>query len=1722
MSLSQIKVGHANINKGLSLSKAKDIWAFLKVEDIKLGFFTETGPPLFDVGKYSNLFAGYKFIIYKNTKNIDKNGILVVWDKSVFNECEVIVKFHKDCNGYCGNIISWVAKDLGVAFLCVYAPNGAGENWMFLVRCMTLYRKLQKKYTTIITGDLNVTLNLNNRLSEVMPDRGYLQHSAKVASLLSSYGLLSVQEAFDNTVIPTRVHYNGTETTLDYFLTEEKGLDIIEFCVKLPISATFSDHCPLIVQINVAIAIEDGEPAFTVDVDGIGTDSIQSFRKHLSECMEQYVEPLTGTLNKESLEKRDIDLIEDVVSNITGDVLREAKEAFGVKRAIRSSRSMNGRVDAHVDKEWINTYRSLKAVGKAMEVVRKLKCYHTKGIQIKKDSVWSSWDIPRAIIEWSKKTPLKLFCYFSEEITINRSDNVVFVSRSSKRQTPVKIVNGNRCKEFGVFGSVLEVSLFLRNNSTIVNKLTRSDGFVFGERETLIRAFNGQFWVQMINRTDYRRINDGLKKMNLQHLVISANMDVDKWNATANVEFSKLMEFRRTLNDKMVEESANNAVKFQRRLFFTNRKKLSKLLYNNNKISSLTRLKDKDSKEWVDDFDAVAKRVSEFWAAEANSEHTGPGWCWGNLCSSPIKEWTKRDIIAPITFSEVLYCLFSKGDKSTPGIDDLSYRFLKLCPEKVLRILVTLFNVLYFHNVIPECWKTAVTILIPKKGIPEWESDWRPITLQSALFKTYTTILNKRLMRFMLANSLISEAQNGFIPIDGCCDQTLLLQAAIRDAKQHKRKLYLLFVDFKNAYGKASHKAIGEVMDKFGIPKIMCNFVRTKLEGCKFRLRFNGFESEPIEQNSGVAQGDPNSPLEYIIFQEPLHRWIETHCKGYTFSTVSDLTNNMTHKQNGYADDIVGLTSSLDDLETMLSGVNKFCEWGGSNINAKKCAIMALDYSNLDPYVTINLKVKGEKIPCVKEYTYLGVVVNAYLDSASTCLNIDNKLAPKLIAIDRSTLDGLQKIEMMKAVVLGTFRYYMPNVNFTGSYLNGWNKICRKLVRRWLGTFRLPNAAIHLPISFDSLGVTDLITLDGIRKTAFLAKKLCSKREKVRTVSHMMLQGEQQYNHLAAGEGNLLLPEIHNFMERPNETQILRASTAKHGKLAIRYNAVQTMCICGFRKGQSEDVIQCIGCSTWFHKGCIIEEEQLEPRAFWCPKCTIQEISHVEADFRMLERDVTGVYNDILFEDTKLGLSWSERIPEWEADIMWELFSGSRDKVHRLVNGQWWVDYDKVAPPNAVNIKASAVCEKNTDGSVNLDKEIDGIAETLMTTEHKCLAIHLYNNLLYKILTKGWIARWKYNFGRNSKGKTPVVWNNLLRLDKVLSSCSIDTTWLQDPKGNMEHRVKFNFHDTFQKMWSVYVNNRQLDPNKVEQELTHNVMAWEFENWKGSSSSIDKSVKSEELLKLSSKYLYDYSIAYTARRAHLLARKNAWPTNHRLFVEGQRDDDKCPFCGMPETVAHIMVICEAYKHERIAKHDNICRLIMGEILAHRPVDNTEHYETFLGEMLSIKFPEMNLKPDITMWKIQGWDEFCFIKWNMHPDEIRRTDRNKYRETWTEFLAIHTPKIVVIIIEVGVSWDTKMEEALERKKAKYSELCTLMAKRGCKTMYIPIIVGALGTLNNDSIVQLRKIGLVASALRRLIKKVSRVICMHSATFYSLRWSEQIQRELKLDVIPMELI
>ena len=159
----------------------------------------------------------------------------------------------------------------------------------------------------------------------------------------------------------------------------------------------------------------------------------------------------------------------------------------------------------------------------------------------------------------------------------------------------------------------------------------------------------------------------------------------------------------------------------------------------------------------VDDLETYFR--NEYSSVEVDIDHP-PEWLLDCLVEPDnLPEWES----SPVSAREVRTQLQRLPSASAPGSDRLPYKVWKAVdPDGVL--LAQIFEVCCKRRRIPSAWKRSTTILLYKKGDEGIPSNWRPISLQCAIYKTYAATWTKRLAGWADEAGVISPSQKGFLP----------------------------------------------------------------------------------------------------------------------------------------------------------------------------------------------------------------------------------------------------------------------------------------------------------------------------------------------------------------------------------------------------------------------------------------------------------------------------------------------------------------------------------------------------------------------------------------------------------------------------------------------------------------------------------------------------------------------------------------------------------------------------------------------------------------------------------------------------------------------------------------------------------------------------------------------------------------------------------------------
>ncbi|GFU04105.1 RNase H domain-containing protein [Trichonephila clavipes] len=125
---------------------------------------------------------------------------------------------------------------------------------------------------------------------------------------------------------------------------------------------------------------------------------------------------------------------------------------------------------------------------------------------------------------------------------------------------------------------------------------------------------------------------------------------------------------------------------------------------------------------------------------------------------------------------------------STPGADHITASFLKNLDRNGCEIILRYFQDLFDNAIVPNSWKHAVILPIPKQCKDKTRiSSYRPIALTSIFSKTFERVLTNRLSYFLTTERKLHPQHYGFVPFKDSRSATYLIHKAIMDAKLKKK-----------------------------------------------------------------------------------------------------------------------------------------------------------------------------------------------------------------------------------------------------------------------------------------------------------------------------------------------------------------------------------------------------------------------------------------------------------------------------------------------------------------------------------------------------------------------------------------------------------------------------------------------------------------------------------------------------------------------------------------------------------------------------------------------------------------------------------------------------------------------------------------------------------------------------------------------------------------------
>ena len=312
-----------------------------------------------------------------------------------------------------------------------------------------------------------------------------------------------------------------------------------------------------------------------------------------------------------------------------------------------------------------------------------------------------------------------------------------------------------------------------------------------------------------------------------------------------------------------------------------------------------------------------------------------------------------------------------RSSNSTPGHDNITHLMIKKAGLHGHQIILDLINHSYSSGKLPQQWKFADVVPIPK---PKQPGVFRPISLISCLSKlAERMILNRLRWQFGPLHQNIFGFQPGRSTAHAT--STLLHLATSQPASP----ALAAFIDLEKAFELANDTVISSLLAEKNVSGRLLKWTVDFLSQRQIRVKFQGKYSDYQILENGTPQGSVLSPFLFNVLMNSL---------------VSLPLPDKVHTLS-YADDIVVIAIGPHAptlLQTSLRGLHYKLQCLGLKISLDKTKAMAFRAANpRRPLIIDNMPIEW-----VPVFQYLGINIDKELTLSPHIDYIQSRLTKRL------------------------------------------------------------------------------------------------------------------------------------------------------------------------------------------------------------------------------------------------------------------------------------------------------------------------------------------------------------------------------------------------------------------------------------------------------------------------------------------------------------------------------------------------------------------------------------------------------------------------------------------------------------------------------------------------------------------------------------------------------
>ena len=385
-----------------------------------------------------------------------------------------------------------------------------------------------------------------------------------------------------------------------------------------------------------------------------------------------------------------------------------------------------------------------------------------------------------------------------------------------------------------------------------------------------------------------------------------------------------------------------------------------------------------------------------------------------NAMDARVNEEDFEELGRDLTLEDLTEAVKRTGRGRSPGIDGIPVEFYLEFWPTIGQQLLEVFLFLLEKGELTTSQKCGVISILHKKGDRKNLANWRPITLLNSDYKILAKVFANRLAPCL--QNLVHPDQTA-VRGRWIMDSIHLVQSVFQHLEKNSELPGgIIFLDQEKAFDRTDHAFMFQILRRLGFPDFFCRAANTLYKNATSMVKVNGFLSDRVQIGRGVRQGDPLSPMLFVLVIESLacHIRKNPNIRGLQLPGCDNPTVTSL-----YADDTAIVFGHPGELAEIEKSLTLYCEASGAKINLLKSNGIAVNQPT--PPLDLRLGMCWPSPDTTIEY--LGVPVGLAVNYKEEWNIVKDKLMKKAGNWKRRNLSLQGKVLIIKTALLPKLQY---------------------------------------------------------------------------------------------------------------------------------------------------------------------------------------------------------------------------------------------------------------------------------------------------------------------------------------------------------------------------------------------------------------------------------------------------------------------------------------------------------------------------------------------------------------------------------------------------------------------------------------------------------------------------------------------------------------------------